>query len=91
MLAKTHKDKSNERDKSSAQSNEQSYKNKDKGNGNSGTSDSENPQNNYDQFQKSLFNKDNTKGFATKPEIKDCFNTIYNIQPGDSTLIPSTS
>ncbi|MGN6709094.1 MAG: hypothetical protein ACTHKF_07075, partial [Candidatus Nitrosocosmicus sp.] len=35
LLAKTHKDKSSETDKNSAQSNEQSNKNKDKGSGDS--------------------------------------------------------
>ncbi|MGN6350227.1 MAG: hypothetical protein ACTHJ7_09305 [Candidatus Nitrosocosmicus sp.] len=121
LLAKTHKDKSSETDKNSAQSNEQSNKNKDKGSGDSSntsgsgdssntsgsgdssdsnsnptkttdnTSPSDNAQNNYDKFQKCLFDADSTKGFATKQEIKDCFNPLFNIQTGDSTLTPSSS
>ncbi|MGN6560561.1 MAG: hypothetical protein ACTHJ2_08560 [Candidatus Nitrosocosmicus sp.] len=112
LLAKTHKDKSSETDKNSAQSNEQSNKNKDKGSGDSSntsgsgdssdsnsnptkttdnTSPSDNAQNNYDKFQKCLFDSDSTKGFATKQEIKDCFNPLFNIQTGDSTLTPSSS
>jgi hypothetical protein len=52
------------------------------------TSPSDNAQNNYDKFQKCLFDADSTKGFATKQEIKDCFNPLFNIQTGDSTLTP---
>ncbi|MGN6622646.1 MAG: hypothetical protein ACTHKK_00705 [Candidatus Nitrosocosmicus sp.] len=55
------------------------------------TSPSDNAQNNYDKFQKCLFDADSTKGFATKQEIKDCFNPLFNIQTGDSTLTPSSS
>jgi hypothetical protein len=103
LLAKTHKDKSGETDNKLAQSNDQSNKDKDKGSGDSSTNNSDptkttdsasptdNAQNNYNKFQKCLFDADSVKGFATKQEIKDCFNPLFNIQPEDSTLTPSNS
>jgi hypothetical protein len=34
-------------------------------------------QNDYKGFQKCLTTAEDTKGYATKQEIKDCFNPIY--------------
>jgi hypothetical protein len=34
-------------------------------------------QQDYKDFQKCLTNAEDTKGYATKSEIKDCFNPIY--------------
>ena len=34
--------------------------------------------NDYKDFQKCLSSAEDTKGYATKQEIKDCFNQTYN-------------
>ena len=40
---------------------------------------------NYKDFQKCLSSAEDTKGFATKQEIKDCYNPIYNPTANSST------
>jgi len=42
---------------------------------------------NYKDFQKCLSSAENTKGYATKQEIKDCYNPIYS----PTTNSPSTT
>jgi hypothetical protein len=48
---------------------------------NTSSSDSKN----YKDFQKCLSSAEDTKGFATKQEIKDCYNPIYNPTANSST------
>jgi hypothetical protein len=48
---------------------------------NTSSSDSKN----YKDFQKCLSSAEDTKGFATKQEIKDCYNPIYNPAANSST------
>jgi len=40
--------------------------------------DSSSASNDYKDFQKCLSSAEDTKGYATKQEIKDCFNQTYN-------------
>ena len=42
---------------------------------------------NYKDFQKCLSSAEDTKGYATKQEIKDCYNPIYS----PTTNSPSTT
>lgn len=48
---------------------------------NTSSSDSKN----YKDFQKCLSSAEDTKGYATKQEIKDCYNPIYNPTSNSST------
>jgi hypothetical protein len=41
-------------------------------------SETDNAINNYKDFKNCLLNAESTKGYATKKEIKSCFNPIYN-------------
>jgi len=46
---------------------------------------------NYKDFQKCLSSAEDTKGYATKQEIKDCYNPIYNPTANSSTTTASSN
>jgi hypothetical protein len=54
---------------------------------NTSSSDSKN----YKDFQKCLSSAEDTKGFATKQEIKNCYNPIYNPTANSSTTTTPSS
>lgn len=54
---------------------------------NTSSSDSKN----YKDFQKCLSSAEDTKGYATKQEIKDCYNPIYNPTANSSTTTTSSN
>jgi len=46
---------------------------------------------NYKDFQKCLSSAENTKGYATKQEIKDCYNPIYSPATNSPTTTTSSN